>query len=89
MWNEKKSSTTKQSKAKQINIECGLGAAQWLWFKQTNIPIRDANLALESNFGPLAANAISEEMRRSLAGSMVNEPEVQPTANMTSEEIDE
>jgi hypothetical protein len=89
MWNEKKSSTTKQSKANQINIECGSGAAQWLWFKKTNIPIRDAAIALESNLGPLAANAISAEMRRSLAGSMVNEPEVQPTANMTSEEIDE
>ena len=88
MWNEKKSSTTKQSKANQINIECGSGAAQWLWFKKTNIPIRDAAIALESNLGPLAANAISAEMRRSLAGSMVNEPEVQPTANMTSEEID-
>ena len=38
--------------------------------------------------GPLAANAISAEMQRSLAGSMVNEPEVQPERNMTSEAID-
>lgn len=88
MWHEKKSLSTKQSKLNPTNTEMGSGASQWLWFKKTNIPIRDAAVALESNLGLLAANAISAEMKRALAGSMVNEPEVHPVVNMSSDEID-
>ncbi len=43
---------------------------------------------MDSNLEPLAQNAISTEMRMSLAGSMVNEQERQPTPDMSSDDID-
>ena len=87
VWNEKKSVLAKQNKP-STHVEMGSGAVQWVWFKKTNLPLRDAARAMGSSLGPLAANAISAEMQRALAGSMVNEPEVQPEKDMSSEEID-
>jgi rubrerythrin len=43
---------------------------------------------MKGGLGLLAANAISHNMRITLAAGMLNEPEVHPTENMTEEEID-
>ena len=82
MWDEAGAVTVK-GKGK---IETGSSAAAWEWFKKTNIPIRDTAKALKGNLGPLTS-AISNTMQLALAGSMLNEPEVQPQPNMTEAQI--
>ena len=89
VWHAKKPTSIKQAKAASAPAEYGSGAAQWLWFKKTNIPIRDAAKNMKGSLGNLAANAISAEMQTALASSMVNEKEVHPKPGMTDAELDE
>ena len=88
VWHAKKPTSARQAKAASTPAEYGSGAAQWLWFKKTNIPIRDAAKNMKGSLGNLAANAISAEMQTALASSMVNEKEVHPKPGMTDAELD-
>jgi hypothetical protein len=89
VWHAKKPAAAKPAKGANTSVEYGSGAAQWLWFKKTNIPIRDAAKNMKSSLGSLAANAISAEMQIALASSMVNEKEVHPRPGMRDTELDE
>jgi hypothetical protein len=88
VWHAKKPASAKPTKAANTPAEYGSGAAQWLWFKKTNIPIRDAAKNMKGSLGNLAGNAISAEMQTALASSMVNEKEVHPKPGMTDAELD-
>jgi hypothetical protein len=87
MWDVKKGgSSSEKAKAKEKPENSTNSGEAWEWFKTTNIPLRDAALAMGGNLGPLT-NAITAKKQMALAAKMVDEPEVRPRTNMSEKEI--
>ena len=87
MWDVKKGGSTAEKAKEKSKPENSTNSGEaWEWFKTTNIPLRDAALAMGGNLGPLT-NAITAKKQMALAAKMVDEPEVRPRANMSEKEI--
>ena len=87
MWDVKtKGGTSEKAKEKTKPEHSTNSGEAWEWFKATNIPLRDAALAMGGNLGPLT-NAITAKKQMALAAKMVDEPEVRPRQDMSEKEI--
>ena len=83
---KKGGSTSEKAKEKSKPENNTNSGEAWEWFKATNIPLRDAALAMGGNLGPLT-NAITAKKQMALAAKMVDEPEVRPRKDMSEKEI--